>query len=131
MPVVGQSFPEQHEVARAESGDVIPDAAGALTLSEKGQFHFEVVVPVCAFARDADEGVRCGDGIDLAERLAPRDQTEGVAAWELDDFFGASHGGWTGVKFGKNREEQRETIVAGVETGSVEVRSTGGVDFGT
>lgn len=122
MPVVREPFAKEDEVAWAESGDMIADAAGAAALGEERELHFQMVVPVGAFSGDSEAGVGGGDGVDLAERFTPAEQAEGVALWDLDDLFGAAHEMAFQLVL---IFLQCETIVAGVETESVECVRTG------
>lgn len=115
MPVVRKAFTQQHEIAGTERIDMVSNAAGTGAARDERELHFKVVVPVSALACEAGARLWRGDGNDLIGCFIPREQTEGVAGWDLNDFLGAVHG-LGGIEW----LSHFETIVAGVETTRVE-----------
>ena len=84
MPVMGQAFAEQDQIAGRERADGIAHEARALPRREQGQFHLLMEVPVIALPLHGLRPTRPQDAFDIPERLRPTEDAEGVPFGQLD-----------------------------------------------
>lgn len=91
MPVVWQLFAQQHQVSTVEGADVIAHKTRSFTSRKKRQLHLQVVVPVRALTGHMLGLSRAQHGLNLAQVLRPPDDSEGVAAWQLNVFTMRTH----------------------------------------
>ncbi|BCU77335.1 hypothetical protein llg_20500 [Luteolibacter sp. LG18] len=109
MPVVRQSFPEQHQVTVRKRTDVITHKLRSLATEEQGQLHLRMEMPAVSRTCDADGAIRCDNRFHLIKASIPFDQAERVSARWKDFLTNATHWDDDGTIFGIGKDGVRQS----------------------